>query len=246
MSAVLFYLLPVLPALPALLIHILAAVLPAVFLLRYVCFNDTIEPEPPGLLAKLLFGGVIAALASGALENIGESVLRHFVQRGSPAYIILFAFLVVAAVEEITKFLALRRMAWNDPAFDYLFDGVVYAAFVSLGFAAFENIHYEFSYGLSVALPRAVLAIPGHLSFSVFMGVYFGRARRYANRGNFTAARFSMIFGCLFAVFLHGFYDACAMLGTTRSTVTFLIFVLIMFTGAFRTLKRESRRDMPV
>lgn len=48
------------------------------------------------------------------------------------------------------KLFFLYRRSWRDDNFNYKFDGVVYAVFVSLGFAAFENIMYVFSYGLSV------------------------------------------------------------------------------------------------
>ena len=242
----LFNLLPVSPDLPILAAHILAAVLPSVYLLRYIYRHDTVEPEPPGLLFKLLIFGVLAALCCGFLERIGDALLMKLIPLDSRAYTILFAFLVVAAVEEGTKFIFLKFGTWRDKEFNYLFDGVVYSAFVSLGFAAFENIHYVFNYGLSVALARALLAIPGHLSFSIFMGVYYGRARLYANRGNRAASKINLLFGYLFATVLHGFYDTCAMLSTMFSTILFLIFIILMFTAAFRTLKRESNRDAPI
>ena len=60
----------VIPFLPILAIYILAAVIPAVILLRYIYRHDTIEREPPGLLAVLLFMGVIAAWCAGVLEGI--------------------------------------------------------------------------------------------------------------------------------------------------------------------------------
>ncbi len=94
-----------------------------------------------------------------------------------PAYTILLAFLVVAVVEEGTKFVFLKLRTWRDPNFNFRFDGIVYAVFVSLGFAAFENINYVLGYGLTVALPRAVLAIPAHMGFAVFMGLFYGRGK---------------------------------------------------------------------
>ena len=162
----------ILPLLPFLAIYILAAVLPAVILLRYIYRTDTVEKEPPGLLVLLLLMGVVAALCSGILEGLGETLLNALVDPGSPAYTILLAFLVVALVEEGTKFILLKKCTWYHPAFNYRFDAIVYAVFVSLGFAAFENIQYVLNYGLSVALPRALLAVPGHMSFAVFMGLF--------------------------------------------------------------------------
>ena len=141
-------------------IYILAAVLPAVFLLRYIYKHDTVEKEPPGLLLSLLLMGVLAALASIVLEVIGQKILDANISQDDPYYNIILAFVVVAAVEEGTKCFFLKRRTWNNPNFNYRFDGIVYAVFVSLGFAAFENIKYVFNFGLSVALPRAILAVP--------------------------------------------------------------------------------------
>ena len=165
------------PMLSILAVYILAAVLPAIILLRYIYKHDTVEKEPPGLLLTLLFMGVLAALCATVLEAIFQTVLDLLVDPGSPVYTILLAFLVVAVVEEGTKFWLLKRRTWYHPAFNYRFDGIVYAVFVSLGFAAYENITYVLRYGLSVALPRALLAVPGHAAFAVVMGAFYGRAR---------------------------------------------------------------------
>lgn len=78
----------------------------------------------------------------------------------------------------------LHARTWRNPNFNYRFDGIVYAVFVSLGFAAFENIQYVLHYGLSVALPRAIFAVPGHMSFAVFMGLFYGRAKLYEAWGD--------------------------------------------------------------
>lgn len=240
-----FLLFPLLSALPN-IVYVAAAVLPASFLLHYVYKRDKIEKEPTGLLWSLIAMGCAAALCSGTLEALGGRLLGAFVSPASPLYTIALAFLVIAAVEEGTKFFFLKLRTWNHPAFNYRFDAVVYAAFVSLGFAALENVMYVVNYGLSVALPRALLAIPGHLSFSVFMGVYYGRARHLENCGQPDAARRSLRAGYVCAVFLHGFYDACAMSGSELSALLFVGFVIVTFLLAFLTLRRESRNDAPI
>ncbi|MGM9575724.1 MAG: PrsW family intramembrane metalloprotease [Oscillospiraceae bacterium] len=228
------------------IIYVLAAVLPAVFLMKYIYKQDAIEKEPPALLWNLALRGVLAALVSIVLEMLGESVLNSLVEPDNPIYIVILAFLVVAAVEEGTKFFFLYRRTWHDFNFNYRFDGIIYAVFVSLGFAAFENIKYVFSYGLSVALPRAVLSIPGHMGFAVIMGLFYGRAKLYANRGNRAGCGLNLILGYLAAVFLHGVYDTCCMSGTAQSTLVFVLFVLIMYLAVFRVIKHESRTDTPI
>ena len=239
------FLFPLLALLPR-IIYLLAALLPAFLLLRYVYRHDRIEKEPAGLLISLLIGGCLSAIASGFLEGIGEYLLHFFLTPDSKLYIIALAFLVVAAVEEGTKLYFLKRRSWYHPAFNYRFDGVVYAVFTSLGFAALENVQYVARYGLSVAMPRALTAIPGHMSFAVFMGVYYARAKDLDNHGDPVGSRRALLTGYLLAVFLHGFYDSCAMLGTGLASFAFLAFIILVFFHAFHTVKLEADADHPI
>ena len=243
-----YFLMPALPVLPMMMLYLLAALLPAVYLMRYVWQHDTVESEPPGLLVLLIFAGVLAAVASGYTEGFLQTLLSRMGMYALPRtlYMIVFAFVIVAAVEEGFKFLFLRLLTWKHPAFDYRFDALVYAAFVSLGFAAFENVQYIFSYGLSLAIPRAVLSIPGHLSFSVFMGIFYGRAKMCSVRNYHIATALNLWGAWASAVLLHGIYDTCAMLGTPVAMIVFMIFVLAMFAAAFRALKHISAADAPV
>lgn len=229
-----------------LVIYVLAAVVPAVVLMRYVYRQDRVEREPPRLLGGLALQGVYAALAAIVLETLGQSVLNALVSRDNPRHVVLTAFLVVAVVEEGTKFFFLYRRTWRDPNFNYRFDAIVYAVFVSLGFAAFENVKYVFSYGLSVALPRAILAIPGHMGFAVFMGWFYGRAKLRSDLGDGLGARVNLALGYLAAVFLHGMYDTCCMTGTARSTLVFAAVVAVLYLAVFRLIRREARNDTPV
>jgi len=236
----------VLPSLAVIGIYILAAVLPALFLMRYVYRKDTIEKEPPRLLWSLALLGVVAAFISAVLEYVGQSVLSAFLTEGSPAYNVISAFLIVALVEEGTKFFFLKRRTWRDPNFNYRFDGIVYAVFVSLGFAAIENVIYVMGYGLTTAVTRAILAIPGHAGFAVFMGLFYGRAKLCADRGNRRGKTINLWAGYITAVVLHGFYDACVMIGNVLSTALFVVFVVAMYIIVIRLIKRESATDMPV
>lgn len=239
---------PVMPNLmmSVMAVYVLAAVLPAVFLMRYVYRHDRIEREPVGLLISLIWRGVLAALVAIVLELLGQLVLDASVNQDDPKYVLLLAFLVVAAAEEGAKIFFLYRRTWQDPNFNYRFDAILYAVFVSLGFAAFENVKYVFSYGLSVALPRAILAVPGHMGFAVFMGIFYGRAKGCADRGNRFGCGVNLILSYLFPVVLHGVYDSCCMTGTGRSTLVFIAFVAAMYLIVYRLIRRESRNDQPI
>ena len=208
--------------------------------------QDKIEKEPGGLLLSLIFMGVLSALLAMVLENIGEAVLSTFVSSDHPFFIVLFAFLVVALAEESAKYFLMRLRTWKNPNFNYTFDGIVYAVFVSLGFAGFENLGYVMGYGLSVAPARALLAIPGHLAFSVFMGFYYSRAKTAFLDGNRSMQKTYERLALIVPVFLHGFYDACAMTGTALSVLLFFVFVVAVDIIIFRVVRHESRADRPV
>ena len=229
------------------IIYIAAAVIPAAFLMKKIYNMDSYEKEPPQLLKACVIRGVFAALLAIVLEIIGQTAMGMAkITPESKLYVMILAFGVVAVAEEGAKMFFLYRLTWRDPNFNYRFDGIVYSAFVSLGFAAFENVKYVFSYGLTVALPRAVLAIPGHLAFAIVFGYFYGRARMAANRGQGARAKSNLLTGYLCAVFLHGFYDTCAMTGTTQSTIVFLVFVAIMYIFIIGLVRREARTDTQV
>lgn len=234
------------PAIGLMAFYAAAALLPAIVLLRYIYRHDHIEKEPPALLLRLLLGGVLSAFAAILLETAGMWILPAFAEEGSDLYYVLLAFLVVAVSEEGAKLFFLKKYSWHQPAFNYMFDGIVYAVFVSLGFAAFENVKYVFDFGLSVAFSRAFLAVPAHMAFAVFMGIFYGRARCHARRGNGTAAKSNLASGFISAVLLHGFYDACLMVGTNLSMIVFVGFVIFMYFFVSRVVKTAAAEDHPM
>jgi RsiW-degrading membrane proteinase PrsW (M82 family) len=228
-------------------IYVLAAILPAVFLMRYIYRLDrSNDKEPAGLLWKLVLSGVYAAGLAMVLEILTDNfVIPSLPLRGAETLSIVEA-VFVGFIEEGSKLFFLKKRTWHNPNFNYLFDGVVYAVFVSLGFAALENILYVFHYGLSVALSRAVFAIAGHFGFSVLMGTMYARGKYCDTYGDSTGARANLWLGYLLAAGAHSFYDATAMISTSTATVLFLIFVALLYVLTYRLVHEDVRHDQPI
>lgn len=224
-------------------ILIAAAVIPALLLLRSVYRADRLEKEPARLLIALVLYGILATFAAIAAERLGEGVLAHLVPPDTVGYNVLLYFVVVALSEEGCKYLLLRWRTWRSPDFNCQFDGVVYAVFVSLGFALWENISYVALFGLGTALVRAVTAVPGHACFGVFMGAFYGLAKRYDNFGDGRRSRFCRRLAVVMPVLLHGAYDFIATLEFDGYALIFLAFVIVLFTAARRMIRRLSRDD---
>lgn len=224
-------------------ILIAAAVIPAVALLVKVYRADRLERESWVLLISLVIGGVIATALAKVTERAGDFLLNLVFPNSPELYNIFMFFGVVAFSEEGFKYLLLKRRTWYDPEFNSQFDGVVYAVFVSLGFALWENIAYVLMYGFGTALVRAVTAVPGHACFGVFMGAWYGLAKRYDSRRQPGKSRACRILALLSAALLHGCYDFSASFQQTSYGWIFAVFVLLLFLAAFLLVRKASRND---
>lgn len=223
-------------------ILIAAAVIPAVVLLLRVYRADRLEREPPGLLAGLVIRGIVATALASLGERIG-SFLLDALFGDSPLALALLCFVVIGGSEEGAKYLLLKKRTWDSPDFNCQFDAVVYAVFVSLGFALWENVGYVAIYGMRTALLRAVTAVPGHACFGVFMGAWYGLARRYENYGYPEKSRKCRRTAFWLPALLHGCYDYIAMSDRVSFGWIFAAFVGGMFLVAFIMVKRLASRD---
>ena len=223
-----------------------AAAIPAVFLMIKVYRSDRLEKESPYLIKKLIWAGLFSVLLALVEETVLSFILGLFVPVESPLYNIIMFFVIVAFSEETSKYLFMYRKTWRNPEFNCQYDGVVYAVITSLSFALFENITYVVSYGLGTALIRAVTAIPGHASFGVFMGVFYGIAKRCDYRGNKSGASFFRCMAILVPALLHGAYDYIATMEAESGDWSFLVFIIIMFIISYILIGKQVKKDRPI
>ena len=218
-------------------IIIAAALLPALFLMRYVYMLDKVEREPLGLLIKLAGAGALSCFPAAIAETVLITLAENYIDSNSELYIVIEAFLIVALAEEGMKFLCLRLFTWNNYEFNCNFDGIVYAVFVSLGFAALENVMYLQDYGLSIAIQRGLLSVPGHMTFDIFMGHYYSKAKKSMLLGRREECKQHLFTALLTAVLLHGFYETLYYV--------FFAFVVILDIVSIKKIKQEAANDGP-
>jgi RsiW-degrading membrane proteinase PrsW (M82 family) len=119
----------------------------------------------------------------------------------------VYAFFIVAFIEEICKFLGIRYFAYTRKEFDEPLDGIVYGVMVGMGFATIENILYVEKFastglGYQVAFQRMFLSVPAHGTFAVIMGYFVGKAKFDKNN-----EILFMILGVAGAILFHGTFD---------------------------------------
>ena len=227
-------------------IMLAAAVIPPLYLLYVIYRMDKIEKEPASLILKLFVFGCVAVVPAALIESYVIEGLAMVVRPATIPFLLIENFLCVALVEELVKYLGLKLGSWRNPAFNYCFDGVVYAVTVSLGFAAAENIGYVASYGISVAVTRALTAIPGHCIFGIFMGYYYGMAKYAASHGDKGRASTYRVLAVVMPMIIHGFYDFCASSGYDILIMVFFAYIIILDIYAIRAVKRYARNDTEI
>ena len=227
------------------------ALIPVIGLLLFIYFNDKKEKEPFGLLVALFFAGMTTSITAIISEVVGELFIDVIFSSESVIGSILYAIIIVAPAEELGKFLVLFLITWKNKHFNYSYDAIVYAVFVSLGFAALENVGYVFFTGWFTALVRMFTAVPGHACYAVFMGYFYSKAK-YASvtkKKGYNALFILLAMGVPIA--LHGVYDALLMAGSAAGEVVvtgisfllWLLFVVAMFAVSIVFIILSSKHD---
>jgi len=215
---------------------ILLSLAPVFIIGGYIYYRDKYDKEPMRFIWKALLAGALIVIPVIFVEQFLSIFLPFFPGILKAAY---DGFVVAAFTEESFKFLALFLLFWRTNIFNEKFDGIVYATFISLGFAGVENVMYVFQYGVSTGFTRALTAVPAHAVFGVTMGFYAGQARFYDKKRKKLLRKAIVI-----PLLLHGIYDFILMTGYNWLLVFWLAFVVFLYISALKRIKTLSDQSI--
>jgi RsiW-degrading membrane proteinase PrsW (M82 family) len=165
----------------------------------FIYLKDKHEREPIGLLIRAFSFGAIGVFLTllisipvNAVISINEKDLTEQA---------VHAFLIVALVEEFSKFIFVRGVLYHNANFNEPFDGIVYSVMVGMGFATLENIMLVSEGGIGVGLLRMFTAVPAHAGFATLMGYFLGKAKFEHRKGYYS------LYALGVATLFHGAYD---------------------------------------
>jgi RsiW-degrading membrane proteinase PrsW (M82 family) len=181
-------------------------VLPAIFWAWYHYHKDRCLPEPLGHLAMAFALGIgsfyLAGFMYQALDLVNLRYDAFLLAEKSLWGVLAYSVLAIGPIEEMAKMIPFFLVIIRFKEFNEPIDGIIYASFISLGFAAMENIQYTQFLSSTEALARGFAGPVVHIVFASIWGYYIGRAylcKRYL--GPIILAAF------LFSAALHGIYD---------------------------------------
>ncbi|MCK9857382.1 glutamic-type intramembrane protease PrsW [Paenibacillus sp. ATY16] len=211
-----------------------AAVAPGISLLTYLYLKDRYDAEPIHMVVRMFLLGVLIVVPIVVIQR----GLQLWFGDHQP---MLFSFVESAGIEEFLKWFVLYHMIYNHTEFDEPYDGIVYAASISLGFATLENVLYAIyspaTFG--TLLMRALLPVSGHALFGVMMGYYVGKAKfaTSSKRNIYLAISLGL------PLLLHGTYDYIMISFKTNWIYVIIPFMVALWVWGLRKMNRANSRS---
>ena len=216
----------------------LAAIFPIV-VLCYFIYKKDYNKEPSSVLSKLFIFGFLSVIPVLILELLFSAIIPE----NTNSFIITFinTFICVGLIEEGFKWIITKKFGYDNKEFDEIYDIIVYSVFASLGFACIENIFYVLQNGFGNAILRAIISIPGHTMFAVFMGYFFAKAKVSSINNNKQLYNKNMILSLLVPSVIHTLFDTFLLFNSSFYLICFLFFDIVMVCVGFITVNKVSK-----
>jgi RsiW-degrading membrane proteinase PrsW (M82 family) len=252
----------------------LVAVIPALILCGYVFYKDRIEREPIGLLALLFGAGFVGYIPAFFIKNLAvkgiDLIFKKYMSFGAGGtvtyasetikvlHLSLVAFAGIALVQICVKWLLLFFITGRNKNFNYLFDGIVYATFLSLGFAIAENIHFAFENDVQMLGAKLLTSVPCHLFIGILMGYYYTMwhlrftANKIENRmirsqvvkeDKVRSSAIWLVASFVIPLAVNGIYLLAGSIKNETLTFVFYFAVLTLYGISFLVIDRMASKD---
>ncbi len=224
---------------------IVPIVLPVAFWAYYHYHKDRHLPEPAQYLALAFLLGIgsywIGRGLYIGLDHFGLREDASVLAETDTLHLLYYALFVIGPIEEIAKLLPFVFVVLRLNHFDEPIDGIIYASFIALGFAAVENYFY-LDYVTSLeAVARGFAGPVIHIVLASIWGHYIGLA--YLNEAALVR---TILLSFVGVALVHGLYDylVIAMPGyALPASAAIVVGIWIWRVALLRQLHREAREN---
>ncbi|MEN3307241.1 MAG: protease PrsW [Micromonosporaceae bacterium] len=220
----------------ALIIGLVAAIIPVPVLVACFLWLDRYEPEPIRNLAICLAWGACVATAGAVVIEWGMARVLEQLHLTRDLIAVVGAPLAEESMKALGPVLLL--VLTRRRAFSGVVDGIVYCGLSATGFAMMENILYLGGYGyaanaerggtaagltglVAVFIGRILLSGFAHPLFTAMTGIGLGVAARAADR---RVRWLAPIAGLVTAMILHGTWNLMSTLANNTGKLTILLY----------------------
>lgn len=229
----------------------LPIVAPVLFWSAYHYHKDRHLPEPPGHLLLAFTLGLLAAgcakLFYIALEPLGLRFDAIELAENNPLGLLAYALIAIGPIEEFAKLLPFVLIIIHLQEFDEPLDGIIYASFIALGYAAVENVLYLDYLTTAESVARGFASPVVHILFASIWAHWITQAW-LAHRSLLPA----LLPGFLLAALLHGLYDFLVLQRPVASLpiaailiVSIWVWRLFLMRRLQNTGSRQEKPDQP-
>jgi protease PrsW len=209
-----------------------AGIAPGLAMMSYLYLKDRYDSEPLSMVFRVFIFGAILVFPIMFIQYVLKV-------EGIFADDILRAFFATSLLEEFFKWFVLIYIVYQHTEFDEPYDGIIYGASVSLGFATVENILYLLANGVEFAFARALLPVSSHALFGVIMGYYMGKGKFSE-----TKKKTFILLALILPFTLHGIYDLILL--TQEKWIFYILpFMIFLWWFGIRKLKIARIYDAP-
>jgi RsiW-degrading membrane proteinase PrsW (M82 family) len=230
------------------LMVIVPIVLPVIFWAAYHYYKDRHMPEPVGNLV-LCFGLGILSFYVGKLMYLGLGLIGlrfdpFALAESSRAGLLAYSVLAIGGIEELAKLLPFLIVVLRLKAFDEPVDGIIYAAFIALGFASVENIQYlQYVTGLEM-IGRGFASPLVHIMFASIWAYNIGLASLHEKRLAIVVLKYLGL-----AALAHGIYDFIIIalpLSALPLSALLILAIWLWRMHLIRELHRQARKSREI
>lgn len=219
------------------------AILPSIIIAYLIYKADKQEKEPKKELIKAFLLGFAAIIITLFLSYLFK-IDTIDISSENTLNIMIYSFLGIGFIEEFSKWICVVLFLRKNNNFNYLFDGIVYATFVSLGFATIENILYTLAGGVFTGILRALTTVPAHAFFAITSGYFLSLAKKESKVSK-NKSKVLLFYSLFIPFLLHGFYDFCLLTESILLFNVYLIFVVCLYSFSFYEIKKMMRQEGP-
>ncbi len=199
-----------------------------------------------GVFDNMFADNIKTTFGAKSLGGAGIGAVTYYEPASAEyTHALLNGFVGIAAVEEAVIWLVVFFSTFKSKHFNSFFDGIVYACFVSLGFAAVDNVRYAIVNGWDQLLLRAITSVPAYMFFGIIMGVCYTMWHVYGISGKRKKLydELWLIASFVLPTLVHGVYSFMELIDTGAMKIAFYCFLAILYVVCFLLVRKMSRSD---